>query len=280
MTSTINFEAINTAYPVPGVDNDSQGFRDNFTAIATALATAKTELSALQTKSVLVASLSSNTPVVNNLLGSTISNGVYSAFSGSTNVSNAGADVTFISINRGPLQIITLKVNTAPLTFRDWPTSGLYSKVRIHLVGSANSAKTPELYTQGGQISYPSDFPSLEVGGAKITVTSSSSTGLQADELSVSDLVVNRQIIFDSSIGGIVEGSIYYVKEIVSDASAKETKFTISATRSDGIAGPEVVLSVETKSVNGTQVISNEKVIDAWTYNNGGNVFVEFIGEY
>ena len=37
MTSAINFSSINASYPVPGIDNDSQGFRDNFSAIANAL---------------------------------------------------------------------------------------------------------------------------------------------------------------------------------------------------------------------------------------------------
>ena len=45
MTSQINFGAISTTYPVAGVDNNSQGFRDNFTAISAGLAVAKTELS-------------------------------------------------------------------------------------------------------------------------------------------------------------------------------------------------------------------------------------------
>lgn len=50
MASTItNYSsAINIAFPVPGADNDSQGFRTNFTKIQSALSVASTEISALQ----------------------------------------------------------------------------------------------------------------------------------------------------------------------------------------------------------------------------------------
>jgi len=45
--SNINATAIDEAYPVAGVDNDTQGFRDNFSYIKTALNTAKTEIDEL-----------------------------------------------------------------------------------------------------------------------------------------------------------------------------------------------------------------------------------------
>lgn len=49
MTSQINVNTLDTDYPIAGVDNDSQGFRDNFTIIRTALQTAASELTAIQT---------------------------------------------------------------------------------------------------------------------------------------------------------------------------------------------------------------------------------------
>ena len=44
MASTIISGTIDAAYPVAGVDNDTQGFRDNFTVIKTGLATAASEV--------------------------------------------------------------------------------------------------------------------------------------------------------------------------------------------------------------------------------------------
>jgi hypothetical protein len=48
--SNINTNSIDTTYPVPGVNNTTQGFRDNFTSIKTNLDTAGTELTDLQSK--------------------------------------------------------------------------------------------------------------------------------------------------------------------------------------------------------------------------------------
>ena len=47
--SDIDFNSIDELYPVPGQDNDSQGFRDNFSAIKSGLQTAHSEISALET---------------------------------------------------------------------------------------------------------------------------------------------------------------------------------------------------------------------------------------
>jgi hypothetical protein len=48
MSSNINFNNIDDTFPVEGIDNKSQGFRDNFIAIKEALAIAKDEIETLQ----------------------------------------------------------------------------------------------------------------------------------------------------------------------------------------------------------------------------------------
>lgn len=48
MASSISVTNIDATYPVAGQDNDSQGFRDNFSQIKTQLSTAGTEITALQ----------------------------------------------------------------------------------------------------------------------------------------------------------------------------------------------------------------------------------------
>lgn len=48
MTSAIAFSTIDTTYPIPGRDNDSQGFRTNFSLLKTGLQTAAGEISDLQ----------------------------------------------------------------------------------------------------------------------------------------------------------------------------------------------------------------------------------------
>lgn len=48
MSSEINFISINENFPVPGQDNDTQVFRDNFDTIKTSLRLAKEEITDLQ----------------------------------------------------------------------------------------------------------------------------------------------------------------------------------------------------------------------------------------
>jgi hypothetical protein len=60
MTSQINPNNIDTAYPVAGQDNNTQGFRDNFTFIKNNFTLAATEITALQNTSAVVGSAAVN----------------------------------------------------------------------------------------------------------------------------------------------------------------------------------------------------------------------------
>ena len=78
MTSAINPNNIDGAYPIAGQDNDSQGFRDNFTNIKTNFEYAGAEINDLQSKVLLKSALTGST--LNNnmngaaLIGATIRN--------------------------------------------------------------------------------------------------------------------------------------------------------------------------------------------------------------
>lgn len=61
MASSINPNNIDTAYPVAGQDNDSQGFRDNFTNIVTALDAAKDEISEIHDRALFKSAISGTT---------------------------------------------------------------------------------------------------------------------------------------------------------------------------------------------------------------------------
>jgi hypothetical protein len=134
MTSQINFAAISTTYPVAGQDNDSQGFRDNFTAIQNGLATAKTEITTMQSNVLLAADLAASQPVDNNMLGSTLHNGLYYQFNGVFFNGGTVSTSTNVSLNNGPVQKFTMGGN-AVLTFTNWPTTNKYSVIRLVLLG-------------------------------------------------------------------------------------------------------------------------------------------------
>ena len=52
MASNINANNIDGTYPIAGVDNDSQGFRTNFTNIKNNFTYAKNEITDLQAKAI------------------------------------------------------------------------------------------------------------------------------------------------------------------------------------------------------------------------------------
>lgn len=71
--SNINPNNINGSYPIAGQDNDSQGFRDNFTNILNNFAFTKQEIEDIQNKAIFKTALS-GTSLNNNLNGSEIAN--------------------------------------------------------------------------------------------------------------------------------------------------------------------------------------------------------------
>jgi len=183
--SNINYAAISTTYPVAGQDNDSQGFRDNFTAISAGLAEAATEISALQTNSVVVASLTTGLPVVNDLLQSTISDGTYKTFHGVYFDAGTVSTSANIDLTNGPVQKFTLS-GTPTLTFTNWPVVGQSGYVRVHIASDQNGVRYPIFATSNsGTIHYATDFPTnpitsgkgFTVGGESVSAINVTSAG-------------------------------------------------------------------------------------------------------
>lgn len=62
MTSAITTTNISVTFPTPGVDNDTQGFRTNFSEIVNQLETAKSEISGVQAVQVNLLKYASSAP--------------------------------------------------------------------------------------------------------------------------------------------------------------------------------------------------------------------------
>jgi hypothetical protein len=173
MTSNINFNAINEQYPVAGKDNNSQGFRDNFNVIKSGLATAKSEISDLQVKSLLNQDLVTTDPVTNDLKGSSITNGFYNNFHGLSYISTVNGTTNVVT-NSASIFVYTLTGNTT-FTFTNWPTNTHYAKVKLHFTSSNSSSHTVSLYSAGGGTIKPDNqFP------APFSVTNASHKVIEA----------------------------------------------------------------------------------------------------
>lgn len=124
MTSAIVSSTIDANFPVAGQDNDSQGFRDNFSVIKDGLATAGSEISDLQQYTAKV-------NADNNFQGKTIFNAKTNTLYGTVYTASSTA-LTNISLENGEYQVITVGGNHT-LTFTDWPDADLYAKLRLEL---------------------------------------------------------------------------------------------------------------------------------------------------
>jgi hypothetical protein len=158
--SNLNYAAINESFPIAGQDNDSEGFRGNFAAIKASLSEAQADLTDLQLKSVLKQTLDDTDTVANDLLGSTIKNGLYSNFNGL--VPDAG-ETTFtgnqhtihfsgVSENSGALQVFKISQNSL-ITFANWRNTPVqFTSMRIHLLSNGLSAWTVQFSNSGGSV--------------------------------------------------------------------------------------------------------------------------------
>lgn len=158
--SNINTNGINGSYPTPGINNSTQGFRDNFTNIKNNLGIASTEITDLQTKAIVKSPLT-NIALNNDMANTMISNAAVKGFRHTTyNMGNQlptietnGAIV--IDVTRADIHTGSLVGNTG-FMFAGWPASGTKAEIELHLnvSGATNATITfPETsYDSNGLI--------------------------------------------------------------------------------------------------------------------------------
>jgi hypothetical protein len=189
MTSSINPNNINGAYPVAGQDNNSQGFRDNFTNTKTNFQYAADEISDLQSKVLLKAALTGTT-LNNNMLGSIVSNGVAQDF-GLTRVA-LGSQSGSVTVNyaAGHYQTLTMVGNTS-LTFSNLPPAGVTGIITVEVtVGAPSPYTTPYTLTLPAAVSVNnSGIPGINTSTNTISFTPSgySQAGIYAFQFITSD---------------------------------------------------------------------------------------------
>ena len=138
--STINTNPINVNYPVPGINNNSQGFRDNFASIVTNLNSAGVEITDLQNKVVVKQALIGTT-VNNDMANTLISNASTRSFRATTyNLGNAIVGTVLVNVSLGDVQYGTVAGNTT-INFGSWAPSDTQSNVQLNL-SISNSLST------------------------------------------------------------------------------------------------------------------------------------------
>jgi hypothetical protein len=151
MTSNINPNNIDGSYPVAGQDNNSQGFRTNFTNTSTNFQYAANEITDLQNNAVLKSALVGTT-IDNNMQGSPLSNAVLSNMSQA--VVARGTVSGSIVINYALASYQTLTTNgTVSLGFSNFPAAGVAASivVQITISSTAHQLQLPSAVSVNAQ---------------------------------------------------------------------------------------------------------------------------------
>jgi hypothetical protein len=131
MTSLINPNNIDGNYPVAGVPNNTQGFRDNFTNIQTNFQYASDEITELQNKAVLKAAITGST--LDNNMNDNLIYAVTLRDVGYTVINNtATSGIITIDYSAGQYQTINT-TGSVSLVFTNWPESGFAGSLRLRI---------------------------------------------------------------------------------------------------------------------------------------------------
>jgi hypothetical protein len=232
MTSQVNPYNIDGTYPVAGQDNDSQGFRDNFTNTSNNFAFIKAEVEDLQAKAVLKSALT-NTTLNNDLSasGTTLNNAQLTGYKETffNNGSLTGSQV--INFNSGNFQKITTGGSITLASFSNWPTSGIGGRLKLW-VSVTSTAYTLTL-PAGATIGFPS-----EIAGYSAGVITFDATGDYVYEFTSTDAAATLLVTDVTRASNRVRGPL----TVTGNLTASGTNSTITGTFTGNVVASGTII--------------------------------------
>jgi len=139
MASSISTTSIDATFPVAGQDNDSQGFRDNFSQIKTQLDTASSEITTIQTNQAV-------TNATTNFNGHDIQNAILIDVGHKVVAKGTVSGSQTIDFSAGPVQTITTS-GALTLAFTNFPvedngSTNAYGKVKLIITNASSHSIT------------------------------------------------------------------------------------------------------------------------------------------
>lgn len=141
--SNINTSSIDANYPVPGINNSTQGFRDNFSFIKSNLDTANAELTDLQNKAILKSALTGKA-LDNDMANVVVSNMATKGFR-STSYNMGGSMPTdpesiIVDVSKADVHFGVV-VGDTNFIIAGWSPSLTLSSIELHLFITEPTAK-------------------------------------------------------------------------------------------------------------------------------------------
>lgn len=172
MASNINPNNIDGTYPIAGQDNNSQGFRDNFTQTKVNFQYAADEITALQNNAILKNPLTPGGTVSNNLGGTLLYDGTIQDFSATRVDLGTVSGTCTINYASGHYQTVTIS-STITLAFTNFPaaTASINSRQGWVIVAvSASAGQTMILPSAVGAGSSAASLQGIQgISGQTIT---------------------------------------------------------------------------------------------------------------
>jgi len=240
MTSQVNPNNIDGTYPVAGQDNDSQGFRDNFTNIRNNLTFSKAEIEDLQNKVVLKSALL-NTTLSNDFAGNAMVNPALTSWRETyNNIGSASGSVTVNFVN-GNFQKLTMSGSTTLVFSFPTNTASQYASIKLW-INNTNSSWTltlPSAVSLNGPLSIGG------AAGSPVVITFTST-----------EISNNNDYFFEffTVDGGTTIGIIDHTRnrDIALTAMAVSGAFTANGTATLGSGSSNVVVAATTGTTSGT----------------------------
>lgn len=251
MASNIISSTIDETYPVAGQDNDSQGFRDNFTIIKDNFSYAKSEIETLQDDTAKLNA--ANVYSYNTQSQATYKELNYILAEPTTITSDT--DINFNTSNFHKLDIGGSGPYT--LTCRNWPTEeGKYSEIVFALYSSSGATPAVTIASENSGAS----------GSSQIL------TSRNNELINATDMVNNGSYTI------IVPGTSDFTLVGSADNNAGTTFTATGSTTGTGIVKQNTWKNTATLTLPG--VSATHLVVKAWTYDKGANVFLHYLGTY
>ena len=286
MTSQINPNNIDGNYPVPGVPNNTQGFRSNFTETKTNFQYAAGEITNLQNNVVLKAALPGTT--LNNNMNDNLLYAVKLqdvSFTYLPVAATTGAIV--IDYSAAPYQQINT-TGSVSLSFVNFPAAGSAGSVRVgfNITNTAYTVTLPAAVSQGiqglqgysagtitfGQIgNYAFEFVSID-GGATIWVFDDSrpadlfSSPVFITSEAAANSTATGALVVDGGVG--IAGNLYVGGNIVGNITVTGISLTGNVT-SGNVVTSGLVTAVG--NVTGGNIVTGGQVIATGNIS-GGNI--------
>lgn len=273
MTSQINPNNVNTAYPVAGQDNSTQGFRDNFTNIKLNFTYAASEISALQNSVIYAGN-------VNDLGGGTLYDATLQNTKYATVALGTAAPVANINYASGSYQSLTANANVV-LNITNLPSPGTTAVLTLNVAAqAANATAAPYTVTIPGASSATSGVIGLSGNVLSFPINNSTTAGTHTYQLVTSDQGTNFTITpLQTTAQPFNALSEDVANTAVVNLAKSDSYFSTSAaevaTLPAGVNGQVKVLAMYATSGNMVITVTNA----GWKTSGTGTITFDTIGD-